>query len=254
MGRFLLVIFLYLFSLNISSKDFKPFVLRDYYTKFKTLANIDYAVEKYQKSRIVYWLREFVKASRPNRVVGTKGHISARSFLIEAIEKIDSEKKGLLTIDEFNPDLDSAIKMFEDDFKTKVVPKFKKSELEYIKWEQFTQTMVNFLKSLKMIKGKNIIWEKKGYITPEEEIVVFANYDTLAHNKDTFAVVTDSAMPGADNNASGVASLLAMIEILSEINLPKTVKIVFMDFEEPGFLGTKAFVSKYKKELKIIFL
>jgi Zn-dependent M28 family amino/carboxypeptidase len=53
-------------------------------------------------------------------------------------------------------------------------------------------------------------------------------------------------MPGADNNATGVVALLAMIEILDKLDLPKTVRIIFFDFEELGFLGSYDYVEKLK--------
>ena len=105
--------------------------------------------------------------------------------------------------------------------------------------------MESFLKKAQGIKGYNIIWEKLGSEYPNEYIVLGANYDTLNIDKKTYALTPESEQPGADNNASSVSVLLSMIEILSELNLKRSVKIVFFDFGELDQLGLEDFYKKY---------
>ena len=95
----------------------------------------------------------------------------------------------------------------------------------------------------KTYHGINFQWEKKGLINPEEIIIITANYDTLLKDQKTGKLIFEGEMPGADNNASGVAIMLSMIEILNKLNLPKTVQMVFLDMGEFGSLGTKNFIS-----------
>lgn len=99
----------------------------------------------------------------------------------------------------------------------------------------------------KTYSGVNFIWEKKGLLAPDEVIILTANYDTLLKDPKTGTPIFKGEMPGADNNASGVAILLSMIEILDKLDLPKTVKLVFLDFGEFDSLGARNFATS--KEL-----
>lgn len=95
-------------------------------------------------------------------------------------------------------------------------------------------------------KGSNFIWEKKGVTTPNDVLILGARFDNaLVENKDKNKKVTSLEMPGADNNASGVAALLSLVEILARLDLPKTVKVVFFDMEESDLAGSKAFLEKF---------
>lgn len=95
----------------------------------------------------------------------------------------------------------------------------------------------------KSLTGVNFVWEKKGLVSPDDVIILTANYDTLIKDPKTGKAVFKGEMPGADNNASGVSIMLSMMEILNKINLPKTVKLVFLDFGEFDSLGAKSFAT-----------
>ncbi len=88
-------------------------------------------------------------------------------------------------------------------------------------------------------KGVNFIWEKKGATKPEEIIILTANYDTLLKDVKTGKSILKGEMPGADNNGSGVTMLLSMMEIFNKLDLPKTVRLVFLDAEEFEAQGSK---------------
>ncbi len=92
------------------------------------------------------------------------------------------------------------------------------------------------------ITGINFQWEKKGLISPDEIIILTANYDTLLKDK-SGKLLYVGEMPGADNNASGVAIMLSMIEVLNKLNLPKTIKLIFLDMGEFDSQGTKSFIN-----------
>lgn len=91
------------------------------------------------------------------------------------------------------------------------------------------------------VTGVNFIWEKKGITSPDEVIILTAHYDTLIKDPKTNKVIFKGEMPGADNNATGVSIMLSMMEILNKLNLPKTVKLVFLDMGEFDSLGAKSF-------------
>ena len=216
----------------------------------KSYYEVRRVLNKYKVQKLEKNLRSFVKACRPSRMAGSVGHKNAAPFLINFLKGVDSENSGILSIDSFTPNTEASKRMYQEDFQKEIIGKYAPGSDVYQKWERFTTSMIDELSHLKMQKGKNIIWEKKGTINPEQVLILGAHYDTIAFNKKSLKILKDSAQPGADNNGSGVSILLSMIEVLSEIDLPKTVRIVFFDMEEFGFLGSRAYISKYGEELK----
>lgn len=89
----------------------------------------------------------------------------------------------------------------------------------------------------------NIIGLKKG--KNDDFIIIGGHYDHLGKDKEN-----NSFYPGANDNASGVATLLYLAEKLN--NMPLNCNILFIAFgaEEEGFLGSKYFVKNLpvKKE------
>ncbi|MBI4816684.1 MAG: M28 family peptidase [Deltaproteobacteria bacterium] len=76
---------------------------------------------------------------------------------------------------------------------------------------------------------KNVV----GIVGPQtkERIVVGAHFDTCG------------PLPGADDNASGVAALLELARVLAQQELPLAVELVAYNLEEPPFFGTEAMGS-----------
>lgn len=219
------------------------FEIKDYEKKVKNNYNIATVTEKLSRDAIEKNLRDFVASGRPSRFVGTPGHKKAQAFIEERLKSFKSSGASF-TKQEFTPDIARAGAFYAEDFKNEVVAKISPTDPNYNHWKGFTLSMMKTLDSVKGQKGYNLIWEKKGVVKPEEVIVLGANYDTLLNDPKSMVVDTKGAMPGADNNGTGVAALLSMIEILDKLDLPKTVRIVFFDFEELGFMGSRAFVEK----------
>lgn len=73
----------------------------------------------------------------------------------------------------------------------------------------------------------NIIAELSGGDNSEEIIIVGAHYDSVLHS------------PGANDNASAVAVLLALAEWFRDRPHHKTIRFVFFANEEPPFFKTK---------------
>ena len=88
------------------------------------------------------------------------------------------------------------------------------------------------------IKGKNIVVTLPATVrtpTSEEWVIVGAHYDTVYNS------------PGADDNASGVSSLLQVAKSLSVLSERKrSFYIVFFGGEERGLKGSNKFVSRNK--------
>lgn len=93
------------------------------------------------------------------------------------------------------------------------------------------------------LTGKNVI----GYLNRKAKntIVIGAHYDHLGHGDVGSLAANDKSIHnGADDNASGVASLLWLAEQLSSIKKMKS-NILFIAFsgEEYGLFGSKAYVA-----------
>ena len=79
--------------------------------------------------------------------------------------------------------------------------------------------------------GTNIVAQRPGTSPTAGTIIVAAHYDTVPGS------------PGADDNASGVATLLEIARIFSNLSTPQTLKLVFFDAEEVGLRGSLAFTA-----------
>jgi len=230
-------------SLALNSMNSFSFEISGYEKKIKTNFQIKSVAEKVTRDYLEKNLRDFLQKSRPSRFVGSAGHKGARDYIESRLKALDS-KGASFSKQEFSLDSEGAAKFYTDDFQKEVIAKLSKADPNYDKWKGFTVSMLKAIDGVKDIKGVNFIWEKKGSVKPDEVIIIGANYDTLLHDSKTFLVDTKSNMPGADNNASGVIALLSMAEIFNQLDLPKTVRLVFFDFEEFAFSGSKSYVDK----------
>ncbi|MGZ5279306.1 MAG: M28 family metallopeptidase [Pseudobdellovibrionaceae bacterium] len=73
----------------------------------------------------------------------------------------------------------------------------------------------------------NVMAEIKGSQFPNEIIEINAHYDTVPKS------------PGADDNGTGLATLLEMIRIFQKNPPKRTLRFVFTDLEEFGFVGSR---------------
>jgi hypothetical protein len=232
---------LFLFS-KANAWDISP-----YEKKIKTAYNISSVTDKVSRDALEKNLRDFVASGRPSRFVGTPGHQKAMEYIENKLKSFKSSGASYERV-EFTPDIAKAGDFYAEDFKKEVVAKIPKTDPNYDHWKGFTLSMMKTLDSVKMVKGYNLVWEKKGTVKPDEVIILGANYDTLLNDQKTLIVNTKGEMPGADNNGTGVAALLSMVEILDKLDLPKTVRVVFFDFEELGFAGSRDYVASIKSK------
>ncbi|MDB5959524.1 MAG: Peptidase [Massilia sp.] len=82
----------------------------------------------------------------------------------------------------------------------------------------------------------NYVGYIKGSASPEKFIVVSAHYDHLGRNNGLL-------YPGADDNASGVAALLAVAAYFKSHPPLHTIVFAAFDGEEIGLRGAKAFIN-----------
>ncbi|WP_426013929.1 M20/M25/M40 family metallo-hydrolase [Caulobacter sp. DWR2-3-1b2] len=89
----------------------------------------------------------------------------------------------------------------------------------------------------KILHGVNLVARIQGTSSSDKVLVVSAHYDHLG-------IKNGKIYNGADDNASGVAGLLAVAEAFKARPPRHTVLIVAFDGEESGLRGAKAFVEK----------
>ena len=79
--------------------------------------------------------------------------------------------------------------------------------------------------------GVNVVAERAGTDPQAGSILVAAHFDTVLGS------------PGADDNATGVATTLEVAQLLGSRSTPRTLRVAFFDQEERGLLGSFAFAG-----------
>jgi hypothetical protein len=95
---------------------------------------------------------------------------------------------------------------------------------------------------------KNVICHKQGR---RNDILLFcAHYDTIL-NKDFEDARTRA--PGADDNASGVASIIELARILSTVESEYSIRFAFFSGEEQGLWGSKHYAQHIQEAEENLF-
>jgi hypothetical protein len=234
--------------------------IKKYFYKYKRDAVKK--VKKVSESHLRKEMFDFIKLCKPNRMVGNKGNITAHRLIKEEIINSQRESKQLfpregryrskLKNSTFKPSYNTAIKFYQNEFKSKVKKMYKGKSKEYKKGKSFTKDIILNLKKLKKTKviGQNIIWEKKGLVNPKKVLLLIANFDTVGIDKEKLKVKAKMKMEGANNNATGVIALINLIKILESVDLANTVRIAFFDFSEFANLGAHDYAKKLKAEIR----
>ena len=92
--------------------------------------------------------------------------------------------------------------------------------------------------SLDGYEDQNIVARKRGYSYPNKDIYFIANLDGYLDKN-----------PAADDNASGVVTLLELARILKNIPMSYSIVLFFSTGTEHGVLGTQRFVQEYPERL-----
>ena len=83
--------------------------------------------------------------------------------------------------------------------------------------------------------GYNVIGIKQGSVKPDEYYLVGAHYDSISGNPCFRA-------PGANDNASGVAGVLELARVFSQVNTEASIIFAAFSGEEEGMVGSGEFV------------
>ena len=81
-------------------------------------------------------------------------------------------------------------------------------------------------------KGTNITARRSGTDAEAGTIVLAAHYDTVKQS------------PGADDNATSVATILEAARLLASYDTPRTLELVLFDLEETGLEGSTAYAER----------
>ena len=109
------------------------------------------------------------------------------------------------------------------------------------------QQVFSFHQGFQQQAGYNLIAWLEGQKFPDSFIVITAHYDHLGkRGRDTFN--------GADDNASGVAALLALAKYFAQSPPKHSLIFVATDAEESGLHGADAFISNSPVKLEHIAL
>ncbi len=93
--------------------------------------------------------------------------------------------------------------------------------------------------------GHNVVGELIGTdINKKEELILItAHYDSISNG---------DIAPGAIDNGSGVAVILEIARLLTQVERRRTIRFIFFDGEELGLYGSRAYVAQHKAELNEI--
>lgn len=83
---------------------------------------------------------------------------------------------------------------------------------------------------------RNVIGTLREATASQEEVLVVAHYDTKP------------GTPGADDNASAVAAMLESARILAPMRFHRTLRFVGFSLEECGYLGSRHFARRARRE------
>ncbi len=82
----------------------------------------------------------------------------------------------------------------------------------------------------------NVIATLPGTTQPDKIIILCAHFDDISQQPETWA-------PGADDNASGTAVLMAAADILRRYDFAYTIRFAHFSGEEQGMLGSQAYAQ-----------
>lgn len=93
---------------------------------------------------------------------------------------------------------------------------------------------------------KNLILTLPGQGRPEEMVLLTAHLDSTSSDD------PEQLAPGAEDNASGSATLLEAARLFSNQKFDRTIKIIWFTGEEQGLFGSQAYAKTVKDPSKIL--
>ena len=89
----------------------------------------------------------------------------------------------------------------------------------------------------------NVIAEKTGTLHPEKIYILCGHYDSIVWIDGDPSSSYNQA-PGADDNATGVATVIEAARLLRDVELPYTVRFILFSGEERGLYGSRHYAGE----------
>ena len=164
---------------------------------------------KVDASSVLGDVRTLAAPAMEGRAVGTAGGARARDYLIGRFAAIGLEPTG---------------KDYEQPF-------------TFTPSRRIRCCRTKFWVKPQPVDGVNLIGRIRGSVDPEKYLVVTAHYDHLG-------IRNGQLYPGADDNASGVAAMLAVASHFRQHPPRHSLLFVAFDGEESGSRGARAFLEQ----------
>lgn len=182
----------------------------------KEVSEVVEVAGKVSKQNILKMLDELAGPKTEGRGVGQKGIEIARDYIAEKYKQFGLEPVKAL-----------GLTNYYEDFKLPQYPVTAMRKGPYI-YGQLNRYGFN-----KEVTGTNVLGMIKGYEKPDEYIVISGHYDHLGKDERRNII-----FPGANDDASGVVTLMEIARIMSEGPPPKkSVIFAALTGEESGWLG-----------------
>ena len=113
---------------------------------------------------------------------------------------------------------------------------------QWVPAEQITYEPYEYRDAISSYTWYNIIVTFPGTVSPEEQILYTAHYDSCVALTDVNPL---ELAPGANDNGTGVAALLEAMPTFAKTSFDKTVKVIFFSGEENRMQGSTAYVAAH---------
>jgi len=95
-------------------------------------------------------------------------------------------------------------------------------------------------------QARNVIADKHGTgAVPRRQVLIFAHLDSV----NSLNPAADAPAPGADDNASGAAAVLAIARALRDLTSEHDLRFILFGGEEQGLLGSRQYVNAHAATL-----
>jgi len=94
---------------------------------------------------------------------------------------------------------------------------------------------------------RNVIASKPGIRTPEKIVIIGAHFDSISRSAEDGRISIldkENPAPGADDNGTGVATVLAAARILGPHKFDRTLRFVAFSAEEGGIYGSSHYAAE----------
>lgn len=116
---------------------------------------------------------------------------------------------------------------------------------QWVPEEMITYEPYEYRDAVSTYTWYNIIVTFPGTVSPDEQILYTAHYDSCVALTDVNPL---ELAPGANDNGTGVAALLEAIPTFARTSFEKTVKVIFFSGEENFMQGSTAYVAAHSSD------